>query len=121
MEIEVAGVKYALYTGEVHAIELNLRYDTPATSTVFVQLNVRKQVASGASENCRLNLEFSGITKAVVQEEFVGGSAYASLVLNERPDKSYYFAIGTIGNTHNPDYDYDNLVLVAQSLTIHEA
>ncbi|RTQ49728.1 hypothetical protein EJV47_13025 [Hymenobacter gummosus] len=120
MEIEVAGVKYALYTGEVHAIELDLRYGTPATSTAFVQLNVRKRIASGAYESCRLNLTFGGVTKAVVQEEFIGGTSYASIVLNKRPDNSYYFAIGTIGDTHNPAYDYDNLVLVAQNLTLHE-
>ena len=117
----MAGVKYALYTGEVHAIELNLSYGTPATSTASVQLNVRKQIASGAYESCRLKLEFSGVSKAVVLEEFIGGASYSSIVLNKQSDNSYYFAIGTIGNTHNPDYDYDNLVLTAHHLTVHEA
>ena len=121
MEVEVGGVKYALHQGEVHNIELSLCYGTPAASTASVQLNARKRVASGTYESGRLKLEFSGVSKAVVLEEFIGGASYSSIVLNQRPDNSYYFAFGTIGNTHNPDFDYDNLVLQAQSLTIHEA
>jgi hypothetical protein len=120
MEIEVANVRYMLYDGAVISIKLDLRYEESSASQAVILLKVRKRVASGDYRSCVLVLEFSGVSEINVLEKFIGGAAYSSLTLNKRDDGSYYFAIENIGDIPKPDYEYDNLKLIARFLNIWE-
>ncbi|RAK68232.1 hypothetical protein [Hymenobacter edaphi] len=120
MNIEAVGQQYALNDGEIRAVELSLRYGGSAASNASVQLRVRKLISKNKYESCLLTLELSGVTKALIDEDFTTGVYYSDIVLTELSNGLFYLSLDPFGNSGKP-HEKDNLVLVAQRLTIHEA
>ncbi|GAB3830163.1 hypothetical protein [Hymenobacter jeollabukensis] len=120
MNLEAVGQQYALNDGEIRAVELSLRYGEPTASKGSVQLRVRKQVAPNKYESCLLTLELSGVTKVLLDEDFTAGVYYSDIVLTKLENGLYYLSLDPFGNSGKP-HEQDNLILVAQSLIIHEA
>ncbi|OON67782.1 hypothetical protein [Hymenobacter sp. CRA2] len=122
MNLEAVGQQYALNDGEIRAVELSLRYGESAASKGSVQLRVRKRVSKNRYESCLLTLEFGCVVRAVVDEDFTNSINYnySDIVLTKLENGLYYLSLDPFGNSGKP-HEQDNLVLVAQSLTIHEA